>query len=248
MPRRQFTSEVQPKPGQQAAASPTGSRTFGFKSGTVWSTGQIAAMAKCAARTVSKWIDSGKLHGYRIPHSKDRRVTSEDLIAFFRDNGIPIPDCLMASREWRVLLVGWCRHEVDSLVDRPDELKIVEADSIWQAGIESATAHIDVVSVSTSLPSDEVYHLGKHFHKIKVGTVLLVGEDGLFPDRLREVYSRVFMRPFVSEEISQVLFSRDRTRKVKTQTYSPNRSQPRVPPFRVFKGRSIPELARDEVG
>lgn len=58
-----------------------------FKS--VLTTGEVAAICNVAARTVSKWIDSGRLAGYRIPGSRDRRVTREALDAFIRDTGIP---------------------------------------------------------------------------------------------------------------------------------------------------------------
>src|SRR4051812_28109101 len=38
----------------------------------VLTTGEVAKICNVAPRTVSKWFDSGALHGYRIPGSKDR--------------------------------------------------------------------------------------------------------------------------------------------------------------------------------
>jgi len=35
----------------------------------VFTTGQVAKICKVAPRTVSKWFDSGRLKGYRIPGS-----------------------------------------------------------------------------------------------------------------------------------------------------------------------------------
>ena len=43
----------------------------------VLTTGEVAKICNVAARTVSKWFDSGQIEGYRIPGSKDRRI-SED--------------------------------------------------------------------------------------------------------------------------------------------------------------------------
>ena len=40
----------------------------------VFTTGQVAKICKVAPRTVSKWFDSGRLKGYRIPGSQDRRI------------------------------------------------------------------------------------------------------------------------------------------------------------------------------
>ena len=43
----------------------------------VFTTGQVAKICKVAPRTVSKWFDSGRLRGYRIPGSQDRRIPRE---------------------------------------------------------------------------------------------------------------------------------------------------------------------------
>lgn len=56
----------------------------------VFTTGQVAKMCHVAPRTVSKWFDSGKLKGYRIPGSQDRRIPREQLLRFLKDNGMPV--------------------------------------------------------------------------------------------------------------------------------------------------------------
>lgn len=70
----------------------------------VLTTGEVASICKVAARTVSKWIDSGRLEGYRIPGSRDRRVTREALQAFIRANGLPEGGLSRGNAE-RVLVV-----------------------------------------------------------------------------------------------------------------------------------------------
>lgn len=54
----------------------------------VYRTGDVARLCGVCTRTVSKWIDSGKLDGYRLPESKDRRVSHRALIAFLDANGM----------------------------------------------------------------------------------------------------------------------------------------------------------------
>ena len=54
----------------------------------VFTTGQIAKVCMVATRTVTKWVDSGKLHAYRIPGSQDRRIPRESLIRFLREHGM----------------------------------------------------------------------------------------------------------------------------------------------------------------
>ena len=56
----------------------------------VFTTGQVAKICKVAPRTVSKWFDSGRLRGYRIPGSQDRRIPRVQLVLFMKDNGIPL--------------------------------------------------------------------------------------------------------------------------------------------------------------
>ena len=54
----------------------------------VYTTGQVAKICKVAPRTVSKWFDSGRLKGYRIPGSQDRRIPREYLIKFLKEHGM----------------------------------------------------------------------------------------------------------------------------------------------------------------
>ena len=56
----------------------------------VFTTGQVAKICKVAPRTVSKWFDSGRLRGYRIPGSQDRRIPRADLISFLNEHGMPL--------------------------------------------------------------------------------------------------------------------------------------------------------------
>ena len=48
----------------------------------VLTTGEVAKICNVAARTVSKWFDSGQIEGYRIPGSKDRRIPVQALDEF----------------------------------------------------------------------------------------------------------------------------------------------------------------------
>ncbi len=56
----------------------------------VLTTGEVAKICHVAPRTVSKWFDSGKLRGYRIPGSRDRRIPVQQLVAFMRAHGMPL--------------------------------------------------------------------------------------------------------------------------------------------------------------
>ncbi len=57
-------------------------------SSNILTIGQVAKHCGVAPRTATKWFDSGRLKGYRIPGSQDRRVPLEELMKFLRDNGM----------------------------------------------------------------------------------------------------------------------------------------------------------------
>ena len=59
--------------------------------GNILTTGQCAKLCGVTPRDVAKWFDSGRLRGYRIPGSQDRRVPKEYLLRFLREQGMPIP-------------------------------------------------------------------------------------------------------------------------------------------------------------
>ena len=67
-----------------------GTSTTTAKVKDVLTTGEVAKICNVAPRTVSKWFDSGALHGYRIPGSKDRRIPLNQLIRFMKHHGMPL--------------------------------------------------------------------------------------------------------------------------------------------------------------
>ena len=71
----------------------------------VFGTGRVARICGVAARTASKWIDSGKLPGYRIPGSGDRRVRRADLVAFLQANAMPLGELAHDGRP-QLLFIG----------------------------------------------------------------------------------------------------------------------------------------------
>jgi len=56
----------------------------------VFTTGDIARICRVAPRTALNWLYSGLLGGYRLPLSRDWRVTRESLVRFLEENGMPI--------------------------------------------------------------------------------------------------------------------------------------------------------------
>lgn len=56
----------------------------------VLTTGQVSRICNVAPRTVCRWFDSGRLRGYRIPGSKDRRIPIFELTRFMKAHNMPM--------------------------------------------------------------------------------------------------------------------------------------------------------------
>jgi len=56
----------------------------------ILTTGDVAEICNVASRTVHKWFDSGLLAGYRIPGSRDRRITIGELKRFMQEHNMPM--------------------------------------------------------------------------------------------------------------------------------------------------------------
>ena len=94
----------------------------------VLTTGEVANSCNVAPRTVTKWFDSGKLKGYRIPGSRDRRIPLNELRRFMKVHNIPAA-ALRDISKLRVLIV-------DSDVEAVSGLKVV----LERAGYEIQSA------------------------------------------------------------------------------------------------------------
>lgn len=92
-----------------------GRNAFGTEKDAL-TTGEVARICNVAARTVSNWIDAGRLQGYRIPGSRDRRVHVSALEAFIAANGIPVTaNALSGTAALRVLVVDADRSASETL-------------------------------------------------------------------------------------------------------------------------------------
>src|SRR5437879_3247202 len=111
----------------------------------VFTTGQVAKICKVAPRTVSKWFDSGRLKGYRIPGSQDRRIPREYLIRFLKEHGMPLGD-LEDEAMAKVLIVAQDQVLIENVRrELPEQrsFKVETAASGFEAGIQAESFHPD---------------------------------------------------------------------------------------------------------
>lgn len=121
----------------------------------VFTTGQVAKICKVAPRTVSKWFDSGRLRGYRIPGSQDRRIPREHLLRFMKDHGMPLGE-LEEETLKKVLTV--CSspdlgRSLAELLQPNDDYRLESATSGFEAGIKAEQFRPDCIVIDLAAGS-----------------------------------------------------------------------------------------------
>lgn len=117
---------------------------------TIYTTGEVARLCEVAPRTVSKWFDTGKLKGFRIPGGRDRRIAKADLARFMAERGFPsemIPEVEPEAVD-RVLVVGGA----PSAFTESEGVEVTHVRTIFAAGIAFAEVKptcvvVDVASI-----------------------------------------------------------------------------------------------------
>lgn len=114
----------------------------------------VARLLGVAVASISTWIDAGRLKAGRTPGGH-RKVTKEDLIAFLRQQGLPVPSELKAP-PLRVLIVddeaavtSWLADEIS---DRHSDFEVLQANDGYAAGEIVASAKPDVVILDLRMP------------------------------------------------------------------------------------------------
>ncbi len=168
---------------------------------TIFTTGQIAKICKVAPRTVSKWFDTGRLRGYRVPGSKDRRIPREHLIRFLKEYGIPLGE-LEDEAMGKVLIVGTDPVLSGSLHELMDssEFKLETAQSGFEAGIQAESMHPDCVVIDFAMGRSDALMIAGNFRKNPehAGTILigLLGDEDNRISLDRTAFNETFRKPF----------------------------------------------------
>lgn len=181
----------------------------------VFTTGQVAKICKVAPRTVSKWFDSGRLKGYRIPGSQDRRIPREQLIRFLKEHGMPLGE--LEEEEWhKVLLIGTEKlfnDRIREALPENEDFKYELANSGFEAGTLAQSFHPDTIVIDLGLGRSESVQIVTNLRRNEAYTTTLIvglaGEDEAEPEKLIEYgFNEVFKKPFdvalLSERVKTV--------------------------------------------
>jgi excisionase family DNA binding protein len=170
---------------------------------TVFTTGQVAKICQVAPRTVSKWFDTHKLKGYRIPGSQDRRIPRDSLIRFLKENKMPMGE--LEEEGWhKILVIGAEKLFIDRLKEmlpEDDDFRYNVANSGFEAGIQAEGFHPDSIIIDLAMGRTEALQIAQTLRRnpnyensLMLG---LAGEDEAEPDALtRFGFNETFKKPF----------------------------------------------------
>ncbi len=171
-------------------------------SSKVYTTGQVAKICKVAPRTVSKWFDSGRLKGYRIPGSQDRRIPREYLIKFLKEHGMPLGE-LEDETTAKVLIVAQDQVLIENMKrELPPEksFKVATAASGFEAGIQVESFTPDCIVVDFSIGRTEALQICQNLRRnpsfSDVILIALLPDDGSSTSFDRSCINETFKKPF----------------------------------------------------
>ena len=102
----------------------------------VFTTGEAAEICKVSQQTIIRCFDSGRVHGFRVPGSKFRRIPRAELLRFMKANDIPT-DVLESTRK-RILVVDDDEQIVELFLDvlgRDERFDVKSAGTGYDAGM-----------------------------------------------------------------------------------------------------------------
>ena len=171
---------------------------------TVYTTGDVARICQVAPRTVSKWFDTGRLKGYRIPGSLDRRIPRDSLVEFMRAHGMPLGE-LSTKAAGRVLLIGLSEEERPAL-ERDLQIMGMEfqcAGTAFESGATAAAFKPHCVVIDAALGVREAGSIARILKQSVAGIrtiALLSGETptdawdpAWFDDRFRRPFDSALL-------------------------------------------------------
>lgn len=117
-------------------------------------TGEIAKYCGVNLRTVIRWLEAGKLKGYKLPGRGNNRVLVSEFVAFLKQHDMPVPKELEAENEPLLLIVDdeLSMAKAIQRVARKVGLKSIVATGGFQAGLMLSMHKPQMMTLDLSMP------------------------------------------------------------------------------------------------
>jgi excisionase family DNA binding protein len=175
---------------------------------TVFTTGEAAEICKVSQQTIIRCFDSGRLKGFRVPGSRFRRIPRDALIAFMKENGIPVDS--LDSGKRRVLVVDDDPEIVELFVDvleRDGRFEVKTAASGYDAGMLTQEFNPELIILDYMLPDIngnvvcQTIRANPNFEGVKIIIVSGVVNQEEINDLLKAGADEFVKKPFNIEKL-----------------------------------------------
>lgn len=174
--------------------------------------GEIASYCDVNLRTVIRWIESGKLKGFKLPGRGNNRILVEDFIEFLERHDMPIPDALKGIASPSILIVDDEMPVAKSIqrVARRAGFDSYIATGGFQAGIMLSQYEPKVMTLDLSMPGMDGYSVieftreQSKYKDLKI--VVISALDDLSLERALEIGAdATLQKPFSNHDLTNVL-------------------------------------------
>jgi len=176
------------------------------RSKPVLTTGEVARICRVTPRTVSKWFDSGRLGGYRIPGSRDRRIPVDELVAFMRRYDIPLD--ALDEGVCRILIVdAEAGEELAEEINAQGQYEIRTAGTSFQAGALAQEFHPHVIVVAAQHGIGEAVEICRDIqsHRSLQNAKVIAAVDDLAGRRREELlgsgFNNCLAKPYTAGDL-----------------------------------------------
>lgn len=165
-----------------------------------FTTGDVAELCHVTIPTVIKWIESEELEGFKIPGSKNRRITRESLLKFMKK--YKIPTNALEKTKFKVLIVDTEPEHLDEILDKEKyETRIVTRG--FEAGLAKEFKP-DLVLLNLDLPDIDglqVYHFLRNIDEIKNCFIIGLTKEEPEENLLKQGFDDHIKIPFSDESL-----------------------------------------------
>jgi excisionase family DNA binding protein len=175
-------------------------------------TGEIASYCGVNLRTVIRWLESGRLNGYKLPGGGNNRILVEDFVGFLKQNKMPIPADVASEvkrEEEPLILIVDDEISMAKAIQRNARkagVRSLIAEDGFQAGMMLSSHKPQMMTLDLSMPGLDGYEVLRFtraqddFKNMKIIVI-----SALDPKKLNEAIAlgadKVLSKPFDPAEL-----------------------------------------------
>lgn len=172
--------------------------------------GEIAQYCDVHQRTVSRWIASGQLKGFKLPGRGNYRVVLEDFLSFLQQQKIPVPPSLLSSASVLVVDDEASYRRALQRVLQSAGYQVMQAADGFQAGVLMLQHKPAVMTLDLQMPGlngfDVLQYIRQHSELSQTRILVISGLEQAQLDKAQDAGAdAVLGKPFDNQQLLDTL-------------------------------------------